>query len=222
MKKKQTASRKNKGILISFEGIDGSGKSTQAQLLQKHLRLSGYDVEFIREPGGTPVSEAVRELLLSRKNDGMSSRAELMLFLAARAELVDKCIAPALSAGKIVITDRFSDSTFAYQIYGRGLPGRKVREANSFAADNVRPDLTFLVDVDVATAHNRLKRKRDRMESATRSFHEHVRKGFLALAESDKRRIVKLNGRKTAQELWDDVRGAAEELIERRKIKKLC
>lgn len=206
--------------MISFEGIDGSGKSTQAQLLEKHLTLAGYEVVFIREPGGTPVSEAVREILLSRKNDGMSALSELMLFLAARAELVEKVITPALESGKVVITDRFSDSTFAYQIYGRGLSDRKVRQANSFAAANVRPDLTFLVDVDVTTAHRRLQRKRDRMESARRAFHQRVRKGFLKLADRDTRRIVKLDGKKPAPQLWQDVRAASEELLERRKIRK--
>ncbi len=208
------------GVLISFEGIDGSGKSTQAQLLDKHLRLAGYDVLFLREPGGTPVSEAVREILLSRRNDGMSARAELLLFLAARAELVEKTITPALDSGKVVITDRFADSTFAYQIYGRGLPERNVRQANSFAASGLKPDLTFLVDVDVLTAHKRLKRKRDRMEAAARAFHERVRKGFLKLAEKDARRIVTLNGHKSAQQLWQEVRTHSEALLERRKVRK--
>jgi dTMP kinase len=210
----------HKGVLISFEGIDGSGKSTQARLLEKHLRLAGYDVVFIREPGGTPVSEAVREILLSRKNDGMSPRTELLLFLAARAELVEKCIIPALKNGKVVITDRFSDSTFAYQIYGRGLPDAKVRQSNAFAADNVRPDLTFLVDVDIAVAHTRIKQRPDRMEAAEGAFHRRVRRGFLELARKNKRRILQLNGRKSAQELWQEVCAAAEELLERRKISK--
>ena len=207
---------KKSGVLISFEGIDGSGKSTQAKLLADFLQKKNYQVSYIREPGGTAISEAIRKILLDRRNSGMHPRTELLLFLAARAELVDKVILPAIRRGSIVVTDRFHDSTFAYQIYGRRLPGEIVRLLNSFAVRTVNPDLTFLVDLDVRQAHRRLAHAKDRMEGADRAFHSRVRKGFLALAKEEPRRIKLLDGNRAEEEIWENVRAITTRVLRRR------
>lgn len=207
---------RRRGILISFEGIDGSGKSTQARLLYDHLRKQRRKVLFLREPGGTAVSEAVRAILLDTRHKQLSARAELLLFLAARAQLVDQVIVPALRAGTIVITDRFSDSTFAYQIFGRGLPVQIVRRMNAFAADQIRPDLTFLVDLEVGAARGRLKQTKDRMESSAVKFHRAVRRGFLAIARAEPRRVRVLDGRLSPEAVFESVRVDTTALLKRR------
>ncbi len=207
---------KRRGILISFEGIDGSGKSTQARLLFEHLRKQRRKVLFLREPGGTAVSEAVRAILLDTRHKRLSGRAELLLFLAARAQLVDQVIIPALRAGTIVVTDRFSDSTFAYQIFGRGLPAQIVRRVNAFAADQIRPDLTFLVDLEVSAARGRLKQTKDRMEASAVRFHQAVRRGFLAIAKAEPRRVKVLDGRLSPEAVFESVRADTTALLKRR------
>lgn len=207
-----------RGILISFEGVDGSGKSTQARLLFDYLKSRHFNVLFIREPGGTPVSESVRAILLDNTHNQMSARAELLLFLAARAELVDKVIEPALRLGKIIVTDRFSDSTLAYQIEGRGLPAKTVKDTNEFAAAKVKPNLTFVVDLEIAKAHVRLKAKKDRMESAARDFHQRVRRGFLKIAEAEPRRVKVVDGRNTPEEIFAEILAVSQSFLNRRKI----
>jgi dTMP kinase len=207
-----------KGVLISFEGVDGSGKSTQARLLYDHLRQLKYPVLFIREPGGTPISEAIRIILLDNANRHMSARTELLLFLASRAELVDKVISPALKQGKIVITDRFSDSTLAYQIDGRRLPRSVVTTTNDFAAANIKPDLTFIVDLGIARAHSRLKADKDRMESSARQFHQRVRRGFLKIAEAEPKRVKVVDGRAEQNVIFQEVLAISRQFLIRRKI----
>jgi dTMP kinase len=206
------------GALITFEGIDGSGKSTQAALLRKFLSDKGYSFEFVREPGGTGVSEAIRKILLDKRHGAMDSRTELLLFLAARAELIGEVIVPAIAAGKIVIADRFSDSTFAYQIYGRRLPERTVRQINAFVTDKIKPDLTFLVDLDVGRARQRLKQQKDRMESAEMAFHRRVRAGFLEIAGAEPNRLKLLDGRCPPDEIWQEVKEMTLRFLHRRKI----
>lgn len=206
------------GILISFEGVDGSGKSTQARLLYDYLTASNFNTLFIREPGGTPVSEVVRAILLDNSHKQMSARAELLLFLAARAELVDKVIEPALKQGKIIITDRFSDSTLAYQIDGRKLPAEIVRKTNEFAAAKIKPNLTFIVDLEIAKAHVRLKANKDRLESETGGFHQRVRRGFLKIAKAEPRRVKVVDGRKTPDEIFAEILAISQAFLNRRKI----
>jgi dTMP kinase len=205
-----------RGVFITFEGVDGSGKTTQAYKLLEYLTRQKLDVEFLREPGGTDVSEQIRRILLDRRNDGICDRTELLLYLAARAEVVDKVIAPALSAGRIVIADRFYDSTYAYQIYGRGLPEWIVRTANRFAADKQRPDLTFVVDLPVTLAQERLKRARDRLEAAGLAFQRRVRRGFLKLAAAEPRRIKVLEGMQEVDTIFERVKESAMKLLARR------
>jgi dTMP kinase len=206
------------GILISFEGVDGSGKSTQARLLYQTLKKAGLSVIFIREPGGTKVSEEIRGILLNNANKNMSARTELLLFLASRAELVDEVIQPALTQGRIVITDRFSDSTLAYQVDGRGLSRELVKRTNDFAANRIKPDLTFIVDLEVKRAHSRLKARKDRMEAAAADFHRRVRRGFLKIAKSEPRRVKVLDGRDTPEAIFERVLATTQQFLIRRKI----
>lgn len=206
------------GALITFEGVDGSGKSTQATLLRDLLTEQGYRVTFLREPGGTPISEQIRRILLDRKSEGISFRSELLLYLAARAEVVDKVIGPALGEKQIVIADRFYDSTYAYQIQGRLLPAKVVKMANKFAADSLKPDLTFLVDLPVRLAQKRLLQEKDRLESEGIYFQQRVRDGFLELARAEPRRIIVLDGREKVTDIFPLVRAATLKLLKRRKI----
>lgn len=206
------------GVLISFEGVDGSGKSTQARMLYDYLKERNYDVLFIREPGGTAVSEAIRDILLDNAHKKMSARAEMLLFLAARAELVDEVIAPALKQGRIVITDRFSDSTLAYQVDGRKLPRRVVTATNEFAAAKVKPGLTFIVDLGIARAHSRLKEKKDRMESSAQEFHMRVRRGFLKIAQAEPRRVKVVDGKKTPDAIFQEILAMSQAFLTRRRI----
>ena len=173
-----------RGRFITFEGGEGCGKSTQVKRLAAALEAKGVKVLLTREPGGTRLAEMIRTLLKDEAEAPPVDRAELLLFLAARAQLVPNVIAPALEAGTWVISDRFSDSTVAYQGYGRGLPVDFVRQANDFACEGLRPDLTFLLDLDPATAERRMRGREaatntsaDRIERAGSGFHARLKPG---------------------------------------------
>ena len=187
-----------KGAFISFEGIEGTGKSTQVRLLAEALRRRGLQVTETAEPGGTPISLKIRELLLSLDSRGMSPVTELLLYNAARVQHIGEVIMPALKRGEIVITDRFSDSTFAYQGYGRNIDLKLIASLDAIATEGLKPDLTFLLDIDVETGlrRNRDIGKTDRIEAEEVSFHERVRKGFISLAarEPDRIRLVECSG----------------------------
>ncbi|MCX7682464.1 MAG: dTMP kinase [Anaerolineae bacterium] len=180
-------------LFISFEGPDGSGKTTQARLLEGWLRQQGYEVVLTREPGGTAIGEQIRQVLHDRRNIEMDARAEVLLYSAARAQLVAQCIRPALEAGYIVISDRYADSTLAYQGYGRGLELDILRAITDFATGGLWPDLTFYLDV---TPEEGLHRRRsaggewNRLDAEAMDFHHKVRAGYLALAEGDPGRWV--------------------------------
>lgn len=177
------------GKLITFEGAEGSGKSTLIRFSLEVLKSWGYRVELFREPGGASISEKIRQVILDRSNCGMSVECELLLYLAARAELVREKILPALHDGKIVILDRYEDSTFVYQGYAGGLDLDEVKRLNRWATGGLSPDLTFVFDVDVRTGLSRGGRH-DRMELKSLAFHNRVRQGFLRLARENPRRIV--------------------------------
>ena len=203
-----------RGRFITFEGGEGCGKSTQVVRLAASLRERGLEVLLTREPGGTRLSELIRTLLKDEAEDPPVDRAELLLFLAARAQLVRNVIAPALEAGKWVVSDRFSDSTIAYQGYGRGLPVDFVREANDFACEGLRPDLTFLLDLDPATAEQRMRGREaatntsaDRIERAGDGFHARLRAGFLELAAADAPRFSVVDASKSPDEVAGVVLG---------------
>jgi dTMP kinase len=182
------------GVLISVEGIDGSGGSTQVKALVDELASTGRRVVQVREPGSTEVAERVRAILLDTRSD-IGPRAELLLYLACRAQLVDETIRPALAEGAIVVADRFIDSSVAYQGYGRNLGGDVVAQGNWLATGGIVPDLTFVLDLPVdAAAARRTKRDGsadgDRLESEPAEFHERVRQGFLGVAKAEPNRVV--------------------------------
>ncbi|MEN6429655.1 MAG: dTMP kinase [Coriobacteriales bacterium] len=192
-------------MFITFEGGDGSGKSTQVRRLAAALEAAGADVLVLREPGGTPVGESVREILLGPSHETMTPEAEFLLFAASRAELTLSVIAPALEAGRVVIDDRHADSSLAYQGYGRGLPLETVRAINAFATGGLVPDCTIVLDIEpavgIAAATGTAA---DRLEREDIAFHERVRAGFLAIAEAEPER-VKVVPRGDVDTVWRDV-----------------
>ncbi|QOJ29189.1 MAG: dTMP kinase [Ignavibacteriales bacterium] len=182
-------------MFITFEGIDFSGKSTQIQLLKEHLTAKGRDVLVIREPGGGEIEEKIRTILLDKKNLEMTSETEILLFSASRAQLVRKTILPSLERGTIVISDRFHDSTTAYQGYGRQLPLEMVKKISEFAIQEAVPDITFFIDIPVAEARKRKlahgQESLDRIENMNDDFYSRVRNGYLEIAKSESRfRVV--------------------------------
>ena len=185
-------------MFISFEGIDGSGKSTQLGMLRSWLEQRGRTIVTVREPGATHLSESIREILLSNKQT-ITPTAELLLFSAARTQLVETVIRPALEAGDVVLCDRFVDSTTAYQGYGRQLDLKEVALCNSLATHAVMPAVTFFIDVPYDEAQLRMQfhptlGEPDRMERSGRDFFERVRGGYLSIAESEPQRFVIING----------------------------
>ena len=190
-----------RGRFITLEGPEGCGKSTQAKLLADALRAAGKTVLLTREPGGTKLAEQIRALVRDERDDPPVSRCETLLFLAARAQLVSEAISPALARGEWVVCDRFSDSTFAYQGYGRGLDVRLLKQLNDFATEGLVPDLTLLIDVPPDVSKARLAARQaetatgvDRIESAGELFHRRLRDGFLELAREEPERFVIING----------------------------
>lgn len=179
-----------RGTFITLEGVDGSGKSTQASLLVERLRQEGREVVALREPGGTPISEKIRALLLDPENAEMADECELLLYEASRAQLVREVIEPALLRGDIVVCDRFYDSTHAYQHGGRGLSGALVSRANELGCCGLSPDVTLVLDIDPAAALARATAQgADRLEAEGLAFQQRVRKDYLALAKADPARV---------------------------------
>ena len=200
------------GKFITFEGGEGCGKSTQVRRLKSELEKLGIRVLLTREPGGTALAEKIRLLLKDESEDPPCDRAELLLFLAARAQLTEKVIAPALASGAWVISDRFSDSTVAYQGYGRGLPLPLIRTANDFACGEIRPDMTVLLDVDPATAEARMRRREadtatsaDRIELAGDDFHRRLREGFDEIARLEPDRVKRVDAGGTPEEVQERI-----------------
>ncbi|HTK83429.1 MAG TPA: dTMP kinase [Bacteroidota bacterium] len=194
-------------MFITFEGIDGSGKTTQALLLVERLKSSGKTVVFLREPGGTTVSEKIRAILLDKQHLDLGQRTELLLFSAARAQLVDDVICPAIRSGNIVVCDRFYDSTTAYQGYGRGLNLEDVRSINRIATSGTVPDLTLLIQVAIQEIQRRRQSAGvadDRMESSGKEFYSRVQQGYDALASTEKR-VVVVDGMRSAEEIHQDI-----------------
>ena len=202
-----------KGIFITFEGIDGCGKSTQCEMLKDYLTEYGKEFIFVREPGGTEIGERIREILLDKKNTQMTARTELLLFEAARAQITDEVIKPALEDGKIVICDRFFDSSSAYQGMARGMGMDFVANLNKAATGGLKPDVTFFFDISAEEALVRRGKRgeaSDRIELAGLKFQEDVRQGYLELAESSGGRIVTIDARLGIDEIFEQVKGALE------------
>ena len=197
-----------KGIFITFEGIEGSGKSTQLSMLNKWLTNHDYDVVATREPGGTKIGEKIRELLRSgSKDDVFSPRTELMLFEASRAQHMEEIVLPALNKGKIVLCDRFFDSTTVYQGVARAIDTDIVHILNDFSSFEKKPDLTIILDIDVDESMNRLIKRetsKDRIEQEDRKFFENVRNGYLNLAQNNERFFV-IDGAGEQQKIRDEL-----------------
>ncbi|MFH0847390.1 MAG: dTMP kinase [Chloroflexota bacterium] len=189
-------------LFITFEGGEGSGKSTQAEVLYQRLLKLGIPAVLTHEPGGTPLGERVTDILKWAKDTQISALTELLLFNASRAELVAEVIRPSLEVGKVVISDRYTDSTLAYQGYGRGLPLDTIRQVNAVATGGLIPDLTIVLDVSVEAGFARKKRERsDRFQDEVTAFHERVRAGFLELAKSEPKRFLVVDATKSKSEI---------------------
>jgi dTMP kinase len=186
------------GLFITFEGPEGAGKSTNLQLFAAALREAGCDPLLTREPGGTPIAESIREVLLSHHDEPMCSDAELLLMFAARAQHIDRLIRPALAQGQVVISDRFTDATYAYQGAGRGIPTQRIAVLEEWVQGSLRPDLTVVFDVpvDIGMQRARARSELDRFEVEQQSFFESVRRCYLdrAAAEPDRYRVIDASG----------------------------
>lgn len=202
-----------KGIFITFEGIDGCGKSTQCELLKNYLEGIGKEFIFVREPGGTGIGERIREILLDKKNTKMTARTELLLFEAARAQITDEVIKPALDEGKIVLCDRFFDSSSAYQGMARGMGMDFVSDLNMAATGGLKPDITFFFDISAEEALERRGRRgeaSDRIELAGLKFQEDVRRGYLELAAGSEGRIVTIDATLGIDEIFEQIKDTLE------------
>jgi dTMP kinase len=204
--------RRAKGVFITFEGCEGCGKSTQVRKLENHLKAQGCEVVSTREPGGTSVAESIRSILLDPGNETLSPVTELLLYEAARAQHVRERILPALEAGKIVLSDRFFDSTTAYQGAGRGLGAEDVVRLHAIATGGLTPDLTIVIDVPAALGLARATQGgSDRIEREKIDFHERVRAEFLRLARAEPERIRVVDGTRSIVE----VAAAIREIVDR-------
>lgn len=208
------ASRKTKPLFITFEGIDGCGKSTQALLTYKYLVAQGKNVILLREPGSTLIAEKIRNILLDKKSN-ITDITELLLYEAARSEIVDKEIAPALKKGTIVLCDRFYDSTTAYQGFGRKLDIRMVKSLHKIAVGSLTPDLTLVFDLDLATAAGRRGKTKDRLEAQPKAFHTRVRKGFLEIARKERSRVKVIDATRPVDKIFEDVKAYLNKKIEK-------
>lgn len=215
-----TTSRR--GLFLTFEGLDGCGKTTQMRLLAERLRAQGETVIETVEPGGTAIGLAIRRILLDPRNHHLSAAAEMLLYFAARAQNVDEILTPAIGRGEIVISDRWTDSTWAYQGFGRGLGTDVVQSLDRIACRGRRPDLTLWIDIDLETSLDRARsRNRDlaaedtRMDEQSRAFFERVLQGYQALAEAEPGRVARVDGRGSVEEVAARVAAAYEDFRSR-------
>lgn len=199
-------------MFITFEGPDGCGKSTQLALLGEYLAQKGYNVVTTREPGGTSIGEKIRAVLHDLSNEDMHARTEILLYSASRAQLVEQLVRPALSEGKIVLSDRFYDSTLAYQGYGRGLDLKSLEAITAFATGGLRPDLTIYIDVDPRVGLERRQKDAqaewNRLDALELEFHRRVHEGYRVLIRAEPERWITINGMRPIEAVQADVRSA--------------
>jgi len=197
-----------RGLFISLEGPDGSGKTTQIKLLAEYLRANGYRVVETREPGGTAISDKIRQIILDTANLEMTDRTEALLYAAQRAQHVEEKIVPALERGEIVLTDRFADSTYVYQGLARRLKLEDIKQLTAFATNGLKPDLTLLLDINPQCGEQRLsgRGKKDRLEMVDDSFSERVRAGYLDLAANEPERFRTVNADRPIEVIQADLR----------------
>lgn len=205
------------GMFITFEGPEGAGKSTNLRLFAEALRKAGCEPLLTREPGGTPIAEQVRALLLSEHDEVMDADAELLLVFAARAQHLNSLIRPALAAGKVVISDRFTDATYAYQGGGRGIPDSRIAELENWVQGSLRPDLTLVFDVpiDVGMARARARSELDRFEQEQQSFFEAVRTSYLRRAAADPQRYRIIDASGSLEQVGAALQPVIDEVLER-------
>lgn len=209
------------GLFISFEGPDGSGKSTQIEYLKEFFEQNKLSCVFTREPGGTEIGEKLRDVILDTHNDEMCDMTEALLYAASRAQHVSQIIQPALDEGKIVVCDRYVDSSVAYQGYGRQLGGDVVSAINKYAIMGCLPDVTFLIEIDPKDGKKRIKSsERDRLESEKLWFHKRVYKGYIEMAEKEPERIIAIDGTGTREEMRDVILGHVTRILKERGILK--
>jgi dTMP kinase len=208
-----------KGILISFEGIEGTGKTIQSKLLCEYLSKKGYEVILTEEPGGTHIGLKIRDLLLSLETKGMMPLTELLLYNASRAQHIKEVILPALNRGAVVITDRFSDSTIVYQGHGRRIDLKLIHFIESIVTEGLRPDITLLLDLDVETGlkRNRGINKSDRLELEDIEFHKRVREGYLEIAGKQPERIKLIDASGSIEEVHNKIVSVVTDMITRSK-----
>ena len=207
-----------KGLFISIEGPDGSGKSTQVEYLKEYFASKRIPCIFTREPGGTDIGEKLRKIILDKENNEMCDMTEALLYAASRAQHVQELIRPALEQGKVVVCDRFLDSSIAYQGYGRKL-GDPVRQINKYAVMGALPDMTFLIDIDPGISKKRIHRaERDRLENEKALFHKRVYNGYLEIAALEPERIKVLDGTMSRKDMHDSLIIHLTSLLEERNL----
>lgn len=201
-----------KGLFITFEGIDGCGKTTQIELLKENLEEKGYTVLLTREPGAKGLGEKLREILLNYDGE-VSSNCESFLFLADRAQHIDTIIKPAIDKGVIVLCDRHKDSTVAYQGYGRQLDLEQIYQLNKIATNGITPDITFILDIDIDTSLQRIGKGRDRMENSGREFFERVREGYIEISKQEPQRVKLLQGNSPIKDIQRKISDYVQDLL---------
>lgn len=201
------------GKFITFEGSEGCGKSTQSKRLLEHLTAAGHKARLIREPGGVAISEQVRAILLDKSNTAMNKECETLLYMAARAQLVEEVIVPELARGTILLCDRFLDSTIAYQGYGCGVPVEVIRSIGLFAARGIQPELTIFLDLAVDEGLRRRGVERDRIELRSLEYHNKVRNGYIDMARKEPERIMVIDGSLTRDVIFAQILARVEGML---------
>lgn len=201
------------GLLITFEGLEGSGKSTQIEHSCEYLKDQKHDILFLREPGGVPLSEKIRDILLDVNNTDMTHECEMLLYMAARAQLVREKIMPALEKGETVICDRFLDSTLAYQGYGHDMNVEFIKDLGEFVTEDITPDLTIIFDIEPSEGLGRIQGDKDRIEQRDLDYHARVREGYHDIARQNPQRVKVIESDRSIEEVFERVRQYIDDVL---------